>query len=204
MSEPLNYPLSWPVSVPRTRAAKRNTARFSQSRQASWGSSRERLSMSNAVSRLMDELKRLGARSVVISTNVAVRLDGLPRSGQRKPEDPGAAAYFDLAGEPHCMPCDRWDRVEDNVAAIAGHVAATRKIERYGVGSIAEAFTAFKALPAARRWFEILGVPEDATLGEIKGAYKLRAFDLHPDRNGDPGEWDELQSAYAFGLDQRA
>ena len=83
-----------------------------------------------AVERVLEELRRLdgaGEDDVVISTNLRTRLDGLPRSDQPKPEDPGAAVYWQPPiGEMRCMAVDRYTEVEDNLAAIA----ATRNAGR--------------------------------------------------------------------------
>jgi len=91
---------------------------------------RRSLTVADARNRLDLELQRLGARDVLLSTNVQVRLDGLPRSGQNEPADPGAAVYFTLKGKPRCLACDRWSRVADNIAAIAAHVYAIRAVDR--------------------------------------------------------------------------
>ena len=50
--------------------------------------------MSDATSRLIRECRLLGAANVIVSTNVAVRRDGLPYARQRTPEDPGAAVVL--------------------------------------------------------------------------------------------------------------
>ena len=57
------------------------------------------LSVTDAVARVLDELQRMGVdrQDVVISTNVRSRLDGLPRSGEPEPDNPGAAVYWQEA-----------------------------------------------------------------------------------------------------------
>ena len=47
--------------------------------------------MASETQELIWELKRLGARGMVLSTNVELRQDGLPYSNRRRPEDPGVA-----------------------------------------------------------------------------------------------------------------
>src|SRR5690606_37638439 len=116
-------------------------------------------------------------------------LDGLPRSGQAEPSDPGVALYFDLAGKPHCMPCDTYTKVAQNIAAIAAHIEATRAIERHGVSSVAEMFSGFTALPAPsskRAWRDVLGfhgtqLPSKAS---IDSAWREKAKKAHPDAGG--------------------
>ena len=119
--------------------------------------------MSDATSRLIRECRLLGAANVIVSTNVAVRRDGLPYARQRTPEDPGAAVYFKLDSAPEglVLACDRWLRVEDNIAAVAAHIGALRGIDRWGVGSVRQAFAGYKRLSAGDAptpWWEVLGI----------------------------------------------
>ncbi|RYE02369.1 MAG: J domain-containing protein, partial [Sphingobacteriales bacterium] len=152
------YPLSWPIQHPRTPEIERTRAKFGRKdnhSEYSWSTTKP-LTLAQACDRVRKELNaytrtgqtyRVHPDSVIISTNIPTNKSGLPRSGHRKPLDPGAAVYFDLDGEPYCLPCDKWDRVEDNIAAIAAHIGAMRSIERWGVGTAHNAFTDFKALP---------------------------------------------------------
>jgi len=43
----------------------------------------------------------------------------------------------------------------------------------------------------------VLGVPEGASLDEIKKAFRTKAKVMHPDMGGSPGEWKILSDAYA-------
>ncbi len=142
--------------------------------------------MSAAIQRLSGELSRLGAAHEILSTNVVTRLDGLPRSGQPEPTDPGAAVYFTLKGKPRCLACDTWDRAADNVAAIAQHIDALRRIDRYGVGTMEQAFAGYAALPsAAGSWFVVLEFDKPPTSWEVVEArYMELAKKHHPDAGG--------------------
>jgi hypothetical protein len=124
------YPLHWPRWV--KRASFRTAPRFT--------SDGKPITVTVARERLQAELDRLGAKNAVLSTNMELRLDGRPRSDRRAPDDPGVAVYFHLGKKSMCMPCDKWDTVAGNIAAIAGHIDALRRIERYGVQSIEQAF----------------------------------------------------------------
>lgn len=93
-----------------------------------------------------------------------------------------------------CMPCDKWDRLPDNIAAIAAHIDATRKIERYGVQSVEEAFAGFVALPPPLNWKQILGV-RGVSLDEAESAYRELAKRHHPDRGGSVVKMAELNQA---------
>lgn len=194
------YPLQWPASRPRKSGAARRDGRFSIKRNNGRWLETKALSVSDALGRLQDELDRIGARYPVVSTNLETRLDGLPRSGQSEPADPGVALYFDLAGKPHCMPCDTYTKVAQNIAAIAAHIEATRAIERHGVSSVAEMFAGFTALPApnARRpWRDVLGFhgAQLPNKGAIDAAWRDKAKKAHPDAGGSDAAMSELNAA---------
>lgn len=147
---------------------------------------------------------RVQPSSVIISTNLPTRKDGFPYSNAREPEDSGVAVYFDLDNEKICLPCDRWDRVADNIAAIAAHIKATRDIERWGVADLKTAFAGFKALPengspaVTKSWWEILGVEPNAKYEQIRTARNKLAMIYHPDvpETGDEDKFKEIENAY--------
>jgi len=196
------YPLCWPAQRPRRAPGSRKQGRFN-SRERRGGmsySTAEPLSVSAALRRLQDELDRIGAHYAVISSNLETRLDGLPRAGQRKPADPGVALYFQLARKPHCLPCDTYQRVADNIAAIAAHIEATRAIERHGVASIAEMFAGFLALPSpdqTRPWRAVLELHRETRISPvaIEEAYRRLARERHPDQGGSDSMMAELNAA---------
>ena len=74
---------------------------------------------------------------------------------------------LELDGEPHALACDRFDRIEDNIAAIAAHIETLRGQERWGVADMKQAFAGHVALPAPEQWWQVLGVAPNATPGEI-------------------------------------
>lgn len=195
------YPLQWPVGWERTADCDRVGGRFNKKgqHQGSWGSYsvKKRLSISDAVSRVMASLEKMGVdtwNDTVISTDLKLRLDGLPRSGQAEPGDPGACVYWVTAsGDRRCMAIDRYERIADNLAAIAATLEAMRAIKRHGGAEILDrAFTGFVALPApsAEPWWSVLEYHSEADAFEQD--FELRAKSLmqrfHPDKpNGD--EW---------------
>jgi len=179
------YPLSWPVGWERTPARKRRNSSFAQR------------SLASARAFVLDEVRLLRGRNVVISTNVSLRNDGLPRSGQKAPEDPGVAIYFALQDQPKALACDRWTRVEDNLWAIGKHIEAIRGQERWGVGTVQQAFMGYDALPAPTAdWWVVLGVERDAGEDVILSAYRALARKTHPDAGGSEAEFIRVQAAY--------
>ena len=135
---------------------------------------------------LSDELDRLGASRVVLSTNVELKLDGQPYANRTPPKDPGAAVYFRFREKPVTLACDKWDRVEDNVWAIGCHIEALRGQERWGVGTIEQAFRGYMAIPerTGMDWWTVLGVAINASLEQVEEAYRAKARIAHPDCGG--------------------
>lgn len=191
-----HYPLHWPEGWKRSPTPKRSA--FDADR-----------TMAQAREFLLAELRRLGAHTVDISSNVQVRHDGLPRSGQAQPGDRGVAVYFKMCGNGYVLACDRWNRVEDNIYAIAKHIEAMRAQDRFGVGSREAAFGGYKALPPAATalgtasWWMVLGVDVSASVEDIREAYRQRAMHAHPDMGGSADEMAALTAARDEGLRTR-
>ena len=188
------YPLTWPQGWPRKKSHQRSRAKFSTSGRV--------LSVMDGIQRVLLELERLGVErdDLVISTDIPTRLDGLPRSDRTVP-DPGVAVYWRKGKDTRCMAIDRYDRVADNLAAIAATLEAMRAIERHGGAEILDrAFTGFVALPAPEQWWQVLGVAENATGEEIDAAWRRLAAQHHPDRGGDSAQMARINTARDQGL----
>lgn len=204
------YPLAWPDGWRRTPAHLRTRAKF-HGGGSGWQDGRyvgrRSLTVAEATRRTLDSLGRMGVSTwnIVISSNLQLRNDGLPRSGQRAPDDPGVAVYWRKGKDRRCIAVDRYDRVQDNLAAIAATLEAMRAIERHGGAEILDrAFTGFTALPAPEQWFQVLGVSANATRAEIDEAYRRLAAKHHPDRGGDPHEMARINTARDRGYEERA
>lgn len=175
LAEPTAYPLQWPVGRPKT------TARL----QAKFHKGRDVLSISDGAKRLQYQLELFGARDVVISTNVKVNLTGLPSGNGANPADPGVAIYFRLHNQPHCLACDKFTRVADNLAAVAKHIDAVRTQLRMGTIEENQVFSNVRLLVAVgvqKQWWEILGVAKTAGMDEIIKAHEKKIRETHPDR----------------------
>jgi hypothetical protein len=183
------FPLYWPEGRPRTPTYKRHRSKF-------------RSGFGDALKFLQLEVGRLHARNLIISTNVPLRTDGLPRANVPV-ADPGAAVYFNLKDRQVVLACDRWDRTHDNLYAIGKTIEALRGIERWGSGDMMEAaFRGFAALPPAivtqRPWRDVLGVPgTNPSLADVELRYRELARDAHPDRGGSHERMAELNAAIA-------
>lgn len=193
------FPLAWPVGTARTPANKRQRARFcSATRSAGWKRQSE-LTIYVGICRIREAVEHLVAANLVISTNVPTRLDGLPYSKSREPDDPGVAVYFVVKGRPRCMSCDRWDRVADNMAAIAATIEAMRGVERWGCMDIERVFAGTLALPsvgARKPWWETLGFKAaPGTFAEVSQKYMDLIAMFHPDRGGNANQAAEINAA---------
>lgn len=212
------YPLQWPAGWKRTEHAWRSRAKFGKQRTVqsshvqadgsrhSWKQKGE-VSIADGVERVRFELQRMGVSddALVISSNLQLRLDGFPKSGQREPDDPGIAVYWLDGSERRCMAIDRYDRVADNLAAVAATLDAMRAIERHGGAEILNrAFTGFTQLEhdSARQWWDVLGVPSDAHATNVEQAYRRRRSATHPDKGGDATEFAAVEAAWAKYQDQ--
>lgn len=194
------YPLSWPAGYERTPHHGRKPAKFSKSvcHQGSHRAyaSQERITIADGVKRVqsvIDKFTKPGrtyrTRDLIISTNVPTRKDGTPYSSAREPEDSGVAVCVELDGSPRVFACDKWNRVADNLAAIAASLEALRGLERWGMTEAERAFTGFAALPApgearARTCWTVLEIAPTTDPKEINAAWRSRAEVCHPDKPG--------------------
>lgn len=190
------YPLSWPIGYKRNNS--RVDSRFKQGAEKS-----QKL--------LRDELQRLGATHVVVSSNVMTRNDGMMYvdMSQSAIADPGVAIYFKYKGKEVSMCCDKYRRPWENVCALANAIEGLRTIQRHEVSEFLDrAFTGFKALPHVTNsvgWWKILEVPEDADENSIVAAYRRLSKKFHPDNSetGDAEKFIQVKSAYEFAINNK-
>ncbi|WP_439444505.1 J domain-containing protein [Xanthomonas translucens pv. translucens] len=187
----------------RTPPPVRRPARFNKGRRTRYDGRHEaarELTIAEAVDRVRTNLQRMGIDDddLVISSNLELRLDGLPRSNQREPTDPGVAVYwvdrFDRSQPPKCMAIDQYDRVADNLAAVAANLDAMCAIERRGGATIlARAFAGFAALPGPTA-ADCRAVLDPA---DPEGSYKRLRAQHHSDRDGDAATFQQVQDAWS-------
>lgn len=209
MSETIQrFPLQWPAGWRRTERADRTRAAFGRAGQG-WVDGqyhhKQPLTITQGIDRVLDQLHamHISQDDIVISTHLRVRLDGLPIGKQAQPEDPGVAVYWRHGAGTRCMAIDRYDRVEDNLAAIAATLCAMRAIERHGGASILDrAFTGFVALPAPRAWWQVLELKgPNTTRTEIEIAHRRLISKHHPDKGGDAETAADINTARDQGLE---
>jgi hypothetical protein len=186
------FPLYWPLEHP--RAKSRRAAKF-------------QVDFATARGHLLRQLDLLGARDVVLSSNIPLRRDGLPGVPDREPGDPGVAAYFTRKGRGFVVACDQFDRVRWNVRAIGSTLEALRSIERHGTTSMLEqAFSGFAQLPPAtspRPWRDVLGFASDVIridADDVRARVRELARVHHPDVGGSGDRMAEINAACESAL----
>lgn len=179
------YPLSWPAGWPRTKYPQRSN----------FGNH----TIYRAAADVEAELIRLGAKRIIISANLIRNMDGGIRSKQAQPEDRGVAVYFNYNGGEQCIPCDRWQKVEDNLRAIVLTVSALRGLERWGAKEMVNAaFRGFLAIPEKAGGIDYFAGLN--TREEVVATFRALAKEKHPDVGGDETEFSNLQEQYKIKI----
>lgn len=205
------YPLHWPDGWPRTPPHQRKDGgRFRSGSAHTYdaeapGQKRyvgmRPITFDAARKLLADELERLNATDIVLSTNVPLRMDGQPRANaSRSMEDPGVAVYFQFKRKPMVMAQDAFDGIAANMRSLGLAIEAMRQLERHGGGKMMErAFAGFVAIAPPdwkKPWREVFGIKPDWQ-GDITALYREKAKQRHPDSGGDDTLMAELNIAYA-------
>lgn len=171
------YPLCWPEGRPRKVYPR--SSRFTD------------ISFARARDTLFWEIERLPGSSIILSTNIPLRLDGIPYANCAQPKDKGIAVYFQYRKKPMVFACDEWDKIEHNIWATTKTIEALRGIERWGSGDMLErAFTGFTKLPSPatkKHWREIfgfMGIQDKISQEMVKARRDGLALIHHPDRIG--------------------
>lgn len=203
------YPLAWPEGWPRTPAHRR---RSRYAIRTTFGAAREQL---------YDEMRRLGARSCVISCNLALNLDGSHNARGADAvliADPGVAIYFELRHRPMVIASDRYETIAANLRSVGLAIEHLRGLERHGGGHMMErAFGGFSALPppkhdgtpAERPWREVLGpIPDGLDKADAlviaESRYRAKARTTHADAGGSNEAMIVLNAAIARAREELA
>lgn len=183
------YPLQYPNGWKRTKIPE--SSRF--------GSYNDKPSIHKATQKIVEEMRLFGGENLIISTDLKLRLDGLPYSNQKQPDDQGVAVYFTYQKEQKVIACDIFNKIGCNLWAIGKTIEAMRGIDRWGCSEIiTKAFTGFTALPEKTQsdWWEVLQVEPNASDDEIKTAYRRLAKKYHPDIIGNDTHFKKVKEAY--------
>jgi hypothetical protein len=189
------HPLYWPEGRKKTASHYRESARF----ETNFARARD-----NVVHEVELLCGKFTKTNLIVSTNIALRRDGLPLANQRQPDDTGVAVYFTYKSNQVCFACDRWKKIEENMQAIAKTIEALRGIARWGTGDMMEAaFKGFMALPAPapsvkRTWYQVMGfdLAYRPHGDDIRDRYRRLASIRHPDKGGSHEAMTELNEAY--------
>lgn len=204
------YPLRWPDGWKRTPHAKRDRgAKFKVG-----GYNGALPTFASGRKKLLEELRMLGARSVVISSDVRLRLDGSIHAQERADrfdmENPGIAIYFILNNRATVMAQDAFDSPGCNLRSLSLAIEAMRALGRHGGGTMmGRAFDGFAALPPpegskpSKPWWEVLRYSADPTAPdreflstrEVEARWRALSLKAHPDQGGSHEQMAELNVA---------
>ncbi len=182
-----------------------------------------RLSVPRVLNDLEDELRKIRATNVAITTPAVVNRTGRPDASDlqlQSLKDPGIAIYLRRRTQDLVIALDRFLRPVDNIRGLTLALAGMRQVERYGgSGSLDRALSGFAALPAqagvtVTHWSVALGLAEtygvwraspdfpfplaagrQALLAAAERAYRELAKTHHPDRGGSQDAFVELGQA---------
>jgi len=189
------YPLNWPPGWPRHKGERDSDTRF-KGPTYRWD---------RVFGGLVDELRRIGAKNIVVSTNQPVRKDGYPYAQERSIPDVGVAVYFTRNGKSLVMAQDRFWTVLGNMRSLTMAIEGLRQMERHGGATMLErAFDGFTALPAPDDCWTVLGVDgrrETVTVEVIRRHFKARAAELL-DHRGMPTDMGALVRARDEALEK--
>lgn len=183
------FPLEWPAGWPRTEPSARTN-----------NGNLRKTTANVARGSLYDELKRLGAKNVVLSTNIPLRNDGEFYAEQRPLDnEPGVAVYFELRGRPMSMARDSYQTLTQNLRSLGLAIEYMRGLERHGGAHMMEkAFAGFAALPPPdgsttstpqvdwRKEFAPLpkGIENQDMLAIVNSRYLAKSKTAHADHGG--------------------
>lgn len=195
---PLNYQFGFPLEWPEDweRSAKTEDSRF-------------KVTPGQARDEMIEQLRLMGARDVVISCNLPASRNGQLLTTQRtRIDDPAVAVYFTLYERDFVIPCDKYRSVWDNMRGIGLSIEAMRTIERHATKQImVRSFTGL-ALPERAKavdqqdWRVTLGVDETAGWEDIRRGYRSSVKMYHHDGTmPDADKYARIQ--YAFELAKR-
>lgn len=174
------YPLAWPPGW--KRAGCRKSAPF-------------KVPPSQAEKELLEELRLMGARDVIISTDRRVNRDGTFSVARQTLWDYGVAIFFKRKGRDVVLACDQYDEIHANIRAIGKTIEALRGIERWGASDMLDrAFTGFEALPAPEQWWQVLGISEHASEDAITARWRQLSKELHA-RGASDAEYSRINVA---------
>lgn len=145
------------------------------------------------------------------------RIDGMPRANAIL-SHPGVILNIESRHGALSYPCDKFDRWQDNLRAIALGLEALRKVDRYGITNTGQQYRGWQAiesapsvdvLGAARTLLARVAYPDDSIERQTAWADQMATSQVvastvvkrarkhaHPDRNGgDQSRWDEVEQA---------
>jgi hypothetical protein len=173
----------------------------------------------------MAATRRFKAREDTTYRDLQATLRQMGASSLRVGQDFASGEYeisFDRRGRRYVFRCSKWAVPLDNLRAAQRSISLLyQALEEYGTmrsdselkqgktDPFEQFFAGFEALPddsvlmlgsGRSSWWEILGIGQGASKGEIISAYRSLARVHHPDVGGSAEDFKRVRAAYEAGL----
>jgi len=192
--------IDWPPEWERTPASERTKNRSYE------------VTLHDAITDLDDELGRLGVDDCRLSTAMDHQSQNpnYPYANQPEPDDPGVVCRWSMDGEQFAVACDAYSRVRDNLRTVGLYIREKRKMSSRPV-TTGETEFANARLPSGEEEtvaadpppHEVLDVDPDAPAAVVRGAYRAKVKQHHPDKpDGDEEAFRRVQAAREAMLDE--
>lgn len=185
--------IDWPAGLDRTDDYHRLSG------------SKFKASLADTTSEIAAEMDRMGVddwRASTASGGAYTKSNGLPKHNAN-PDDPGFVLRWSKDGEQFAVACDKYRRLRDNCRAVYLWVHETRMRSNRPVKTGQDEFAAARlpsgeedAVVAEVPPHEVLDVDRDAPDAVVRGAYRAKVKQVHPDKpDGDEEEFKRVQEA---------
>lgn len=159
---------------------------------------------SSTLALLDRELRMLGAHELTLAAGFRerdLRRDGMPRSDARAPIHPGVILAFTARGldssprlEYGTDVCEYW---EHNVRSVALGLEALRAVDRFGITRRSEQYAGFREITAGGEHEAEASRERGRAIIAEHGSLRDALKATHPDRGGDPIDFQSVQMARA-------
>lgn len=191
--------VNWPSGFDRTPSDERDRT------------SKYRVTIHDAVSKLKEEMDRLDVDDWRLETNLdhQKKKPNYPYSRQKHADDPSVVVRWTMDDGQYAVACDRYTTVRDNIRTLGLYIREKRKMRDRPVVT-GESEFANAALPPGDETdtagngavvatpeppHEVLGVQPDAPDSVVKAAARRLKADHHPDNGGDKDEYIRVTKA---------
>ncbi len=152
----------------------------------------QNIDIAQAIIYLEDELRDIGADTAILFSN----FDNLNNEAKRskRGHSEGVGLRFNAYDATIFMGCDKWATCPQNIYALSSSLRNIRMIAEAGTASMKKLLNCYNIKEKrhinhvnsnfiAPDWLQLLGLGENATLGDANAVYRARAKLVHSDED---------------------